>query len=57
MEYVEWDDTKPVLPSPALDDVRPGAVPKGSTPYYRLTTDARFGNRTHSDREVSYSSG
>ncbi len=39
LEYVEWDDRQPVLLQPC------GAVPKGSAPFYRLITDARFGNR------------
>ncbi len=33
-----------------------GAVPKGSAPFYRLITDARFGNSMYSDWGVSYSS-
>ena len=47
LEYVEWDDWQPVLLQPC------GAVPKG---FYRLITDARFGNRMYSDWGVSYTS-
>jgi hypothetical protein len=50
LEYVEWDDRQPVLLQPC------GAVPKGSAPFYRLITDARFGNRLYSDWGVSYTS-
>ena len=50
LEYVEWDDRQPVLLQPC------GAVPKGSAPFYRLITDARFGNRMYSDWGVSYTS-
>ena len=50
LEYVQWDDRHPVLLQPC------GAVPKGSAPFYRLITDARFGNSMYSDWGVSYSS-
>jgi hypothetical protein len=50
LEYVEWDDRQPVLLQPC------GAVPKGSAPFYRLITDARFGNNMYSDWGVSYTS-
>jgi hypothetical protein len=36
LEYVAWDDCTPILLQPC------GAVPKGSAPFYRLITDARF---------------
>ena len=38
LEYVAWDDRMPVLLQPC------GAVPKGTAPFYRLITDARFAN-------------
>ena len=50
LEYVLWDDRQPVLLQPC------GAVPKGSAPFYRLITDARFGNSLYSDWGVSYQS-
>ena len=50
LEYVQWDDRQPVLLQPC------GAVPKGSAPFYRLITDARFGNSMYSDWGVTYSS-
>jgi hypothetical protein len=50
LEYVEWDDRQPVLLQPC------GAVPKGTAPFYRLITDARYGNRMYSDWGVSYTS-
>jgi hypothetical protein len=50
LEYVEWDDRQPILLQPC------GAVPKGSAPFYRLITDARFGNKMYSDWGVSYTS-
>ena len=50
LEYVEWDDRQPVLLQPC------GAVPKGSAPFYRLITDARFGNSMFSDWGVTYTS-
>jgi hypothetical protein len=43
LEYIEWDDLQPVLLQLC------GAAPKGSVPFYRLITDARYGNRMHSD--------
>ena len=43
LEYVQWDDRQPVLLQPC------GAVPKGTAPFFRLITDARFGNSTYSD--------
>ena len=43
LEYVAWDDRMPVLLQPC------GAVPKGTAPFYRLITDARFANRLYSD--------
>jgi hypothetical protein len=48
LEYVGWDDRMPVLLQPC------GAVPKGTAPYYRLITDARFANRLYSDWGVTY---
>ena len=50
LEYVQWDDRVPVLLQPC------GAVPKGSAPFYRLITDARYGNSMYSDWGVTYSS-
>ena len=50
LEYVHWDDRRPVLLQPC------GAVPKGSAPFYRLITDARFGNTMYSDWGVAYTS-
>ena len=51
LEYVQWDDRQPVLLQPC------GAVPKGTAPFFRLITDARFGNSTYSDLGgVNYSS-
>ena len=41
LEYVQWDDRQPVLLQPC------GAVPKGSAPFYRLITDARYGNKMY----------
>ena len=43
LEYVSWDDRLPVLLQSG------GAVPKGTAPFYRLITDARFGNSMYSD--------
>ena len=48
LEYVSWDDRMPVLLQPC------GAVPKGTAPFYRLITDARFGNHMYADWGVSY---
>jgi hypothetical protein len=50
LEYIQWDDRQPVLLQPC------GAVPKGSAPFYRLITDARFGNSMYSDWGVTYAS-
>ena len=50
LEYVQWDDRHPVLLQPC------GAVPKGTAPFYRLITDARFGNTMYSDWGVNYTS-
>ena len=50
LEYVHWDDRRPVLLQPC------GAVPKGTAPFYRLITDARFGNTMYSDWGVAYTS-
>ena len=43
LEYVGWNDRVPILLQPC------GAVPKGTVPFYRLITDARFGNQLYSD--------
>ena len=48
LEYVAWNDRMPVLLQPC------GAVPKGTAPFYRLITDARFANEMYSDWGVSY---
>ena len=48
LEYVAWNDCMPVLLQPC------GAVPKGTAPFYRLITDARFANEMYSDWGVSY---
>jgi hypothetical protein len=48
LEYVGWDDRTPVLLQPC------GAVPKGTAPFYRLITDARFGNKMYADWGVTY---
>jgi hypothetical protein len=50
LEYVQWDDRQPVLLQPC------GAVPKGTAPFFRLITDARFGNSMYSDWGVNYTS-
>ena len=50
LEYVQWDDRQPVLLQPC------GAVPKGTAPFYRLITDARYGNTMYSDWGVTYQS-
>ena len=50
LEYVQWDDRQPVLLQPC------GAVPKGTAPFFRLITDARYGNSMYSDWGVTYSS-
>jgi hypothetical protein len=36
LEYVVWNDRLPILLQPC------GGVPKGTAPFYRLITDARF---------------
>jgi hypothetical protein len=48
LEYVAWDDRMPILLQPC------GAVPKGTAPFYRLITDARFANKFYSDWGVTY---
>jgi hypothetical protein len=48
LEYVGWDDRVPILLQPC------GAVPKGTAPFYRLITDARFANKFYSDWGVTY---
>jgi hypothetical protein len=48
LEYVAWNERLPVLLQPC------GAVPKGTAPFYRLITDARFANRLYSDWGVTY---
>jgi hypothetical protein len=48
LEYVAWDDHMPILLQPC------GAVPKGSAPFYRLITDARFFNKLYSNGGVTY---
>ena len=48
LEYVGWDDRVPVLLQPC------GAVPKGTAPFYRLITDARFANTMYADWGVTY---
>ena len=48
LEYVAWNDRMPILLQPC------GAVPKGSAPFYRLITDARFANKLYSDWGVTY---
>jgi hypothetical protein len=50
LEYVGWNDRVPILLQPC------GAVPKDTAPFYRLITDARFGNQLYSDWGVSYTS-
>ena len=48
LEYAGWDDRVPILLQPC------GAVPKGTAPFYRLITDARFANKFYSDWGVTY---
>ena len=48
LEFVAWDDRMPILLQPC------GAVPKGTAPFYRLITDARFANKFYSDWGVTY---
>ena len=43
-----WDDRMPVPLQPC------GAVPKGTAPFYRPITDARFANRLYSDWGMTY---
>jgi hypothetical protein len=47
LEYVAWDDRMPILLQPC------GALPKGTAPFYRLITDARFANKFYSDWGVT----
>ena len=51
LEYVAWNDRMPVLLQPC------GAVPKGTAPFYRLITNARFANEMYSYWGVSYTTG
>ncbi len=48
LEYVAWNDRLPILLQPC------GSVPKGTAPFYRLITDARFANKLYSDWGVPY---
>ena len=48
LEFVAWNDRMPILLQPC------GAVPKGTAPFYRLITDARFANKLYSDWGVTY---
>ena len=48
LEFVAWNDRLPILLQPC------GAVPKGTAPFYRLITDARFANKLYSDWGVTY---
>ncbi len=48
VEFVAWDNRMPILLQPC------GAVPKGSAPFNRLITDARFANKLYSDWGVAY---
>jgi hypothetical protein len=48
LEYVAWDDRMPILLQPC------GAEPKGTAPFYRLITDARFANKFYFDWGVTY---
>jgi len=50
LEFVSFDDRCPILLQPC------GAVPKGSPPFYRLITDARFANPSYLPWGVSYTS-
>ena len=50
LEYFGWNYRVPIFLQPC------GAVPKGTAPFYRLITDARFGNQLYSDWGVSYTS-
>ena len=51
LEYVAWNDRMSALRQPCW------AVPKGSTPFYRLIIDASFANEMYSDWGVSYTAG
>ena len=51
LEYVAWVERMPVLLQPC------GAVPKGTAPFYRLITNARFANEMYSYWGVSYTTG
>ena len=48
LEYVGRNDRVPTLLQPC------GAVRKGTAPFYRLISDARFANKFHSDWGVTY---
>ncbi len=48
LEYVGWDVRVPVLLQPC------GAVPKGTAPFHRLITDARFANSMYADWGATY---
>ena len=48
LEYVAWNDSMPVLLQQC------GAVPKGTAPFFRLITDARFANEMYSHWSVLY---
>ncbi len=43
LEFVACNDRMPILLQPC------GAVPKGTAPFYRLITDARYVNKLYSD--------
>ena len=51
LEYVAWNDRMSALRQPCW------AVPKGSTPFYRLIIDASSANEMYSDWGVSYTAG
>ena len=51
LEYVAWNDLMLALGQPCW------AVPKGSTPFYRLIIDASFANEMYCDWGVSYTAG
>ena len=50
LDFVAFNDRQPILLQPC------GAVPKGSPPFYRLITDARFANPLYLPWGVSYTS-
>jgi hypothetical protein len=50
LEYVYPWDVQPLIISPC------GAVPKATSPFYRLITDARFSNELYADWGVTYTS-